>query len=104
MSDDAEWQLKIGYDERYRDCSPGSLLMLEIVRHAAGLGLQRFEFLGKSAPWTRQWTEHEHPNVRLRIYPYNVAGGVGIASVALRVAARRARSLFGRRAADPAAT
>jgi CelD/BcsL family acetyltransferase involved in cellulose biosynthesis len=93
VCDDAYWQLKMGYDEAYRDCSPGALLMLEVVRHSADLGLGTFEFLGKSAPWTRQYTETEHPNVRLRIYPMNPAGGAVLATDALGVVARRARAL-----------
>jgi CelD/BcsL family acetyltransferase involved in cellulose biosynthesis len=97
VSDGAEWQLKIGYDEQYRECSPGILLMLEIVRHAAGLGLERFEFLGKAAPWTRQWTEQERPNVRLRVYPYSARGGSTLVADAARMVPRRARALVGGR-------
>ena len=29
------WLLKMGYDERFARCSPGSLLLLETIRHAA---------------------------------------------------------------------
>jgi CelD/BcsL family acetyltransferase involved in cellulose biosynthesis len=92
VSDDAYWQLKMGYDETYRECSPGALLMLEVVRASASLDLAAFEFLGKSAPWTRQWTEDEHPNVRLRTYPFNPGGGAVLASDAFGVISRRARS------------
>jgi CelD/BcsL family acetyltransferase involved in cellulose biosynthesis len=97
VSDDAYWQLKMGYDEAFRECSPGALLMLEVVRQSAELDLAAFEFLGKSAGWTQQWTEDEHPNVRLRLYPVTPGGGTVLASDAIAVIARRARALFGTR-------
>ncbi|HEY6608443.1 MAG TPA: GNAT family N-acetyltransferase [Candidatus Limnocylindria bacterium] len=92
VSDGAEWQLKIGYDEAYRECSPGNLLMLEVVAQAAALGLESFEFLGKSAPWTKLWTEDERPNVRLRVYPFTARGGIVFLLDAVGVIWRRAWS------------
>ena len=70
--DDAFWQFKIGYDESYKNCSPGTLLQIETVRHAAKLGLARYEFLGNGA-WTKEWTDDAHPIMRLRYYPFNFA-------------------------------
>jgi CelD/BcsL family acetyltransferase involved in cellulose biosynthesis len=92
--DNAFWLLKIGYDDAYKDCSPGNLLMLETVRRAAGLGLSTFEFLGKAAPWTSIWTEEERPNIRLRIYPFNPAGVAAIAIDGAGAAARRASAFI----------
>ncbi|MEX0645080.1 MAG: GNAT family N-acetyltransferase, partial [Parvularculaceae bacterium] len=86
------WLFKIGYDDAYKECSPGNLLMLETVRRAADLGLSTFEFLGKSAPWTSLWTEEERPNIRLRIYPFNAAGLAAAASDGVAAAARRAQA------------
>lgn len=91
VCDDAYWQLKMGYDEAYRDCSPGALLMLEVVRWSALQGLGTFEFLGKSAAWTRQYSEIERPNVRLRVYPLNPVSAAVLATDGIAVAARRAR-------------
>jgi len=68
------WLLKIGFDESFAECSPGSLLMLETLRYANGKGLHSYEFLGTSAPWTRRWTKDERPTVAIRSYPYSVAG------------------------------
>ena len=90
--DGAFWLLKIGYDERFAFCSPGNLLMLESVRHAAGRGLRSFEFLGKAASWTRMWTEEERPNTRLRYYPHNRLGYAALADDAITAASRRART------------
>jgi hypothetical protein len=49
----ALWLLKIGYDEHFAKASPGALLMFEVIRDAAGRGLDRVEFLGKAAPGPR---------------------------------------------------
>ncbi|MFM5885574.1 MAG: GNAT family N-acetyltransferase [Novosphingobium sp.] len=76
--DGSFWLFKIGYDERFARCSPGQLLMLESIQRAARKGLKRFEFLGKSAEWTRFWTEAERPRMRLLYYPWN---GVGAAAL-----------------------
>jgi CelD/BcsL family acetyltransferase involved in cellulose biosynthesis len=103
VCDDAYWQLKMGYDEAYRECSPGALLMLEVVRYSAALGLGAFEFLGKSAAWTQQYTETEHPNVRMRIYPVNVPGVAVFATDAVGVVARRARAFVRSRFGGPRA-
>ncbi len=51
----ALWLLKIGFDEAFARVSPGNLLLMEVIRHAAANGLERVEFLGKDAPWTAAW-------------------------------------------------
>ena len=77
------WLLKIGYDEGFSRCSPGSLLMAEMVRRAAGRGLTSYELLGVPEPWTRMWTRLERPCVSLRAYP---ATGTGAAALAIDLA------------------
>lgn len=66
----AYWLLKVGYDEAYAKCSPGQLLLLHSLRHAAERGLASFEFLGGEAPWTRRWTSDAMNTARVRVYPY----------------------------------
>jgi CelD/BcsL family acetyltransferase involved in cellulose biosynthesis len=66
------WGLKIGYDEAYRRCSPGKLLMLHILRDAAARGLHSYEFLGGEEAWISNWTSEARPCVSLRAYPPNV--------------------------------
>ncbi len=63
------WLLKIGYDEAYARCSPGTLLMLHTLRYAAERGLAAYEFLGASQPWTHMWTDTHEQCVALRAYP-----------------------------------
>ncbi len=82
------WLLKVGYDEEFKRSSPGSLLMLETIRHAAGQGLDAYEFLGTAEAWTRVWTEHERACVALRTYPLRPGGLAAAALDARRLAGR----------------
>jgi CelD/BcsL family acetyltransferase involved in cellulose biosynthesis len=72
------WLFKIGHDERFARCSPGSLLMLYTVRYAALRGLRRYEFLGAEAPWTQGWTRTGRATVSLRSYPPSVQGSAAL--------------------------
>jgi CelD/BcsL family acetyltransferase involved in cellulose biosynthesis len=85
------WLLKVGYDEEFKRSSPGSLLMLETIRHAAGRGLASYELLGTAEPWTRVWTERERECLAIRAYPPRPAGFAAAAADAGRFA-RRARA------------
>jgi CelD/BcsL family acetyltransferase involved in cellulose biosynthesis len=90
------WLLKIGFDEAFARCSPGTLLMLEMVRRAAQRGLHAYELLGVSEPWTRMWTELEHPCVSLRAYPASRTGAAALAADLATLGWRRlARPLLG---------
>jgi proline dehydrogenase len=71
------WLYKIGYDEKYARCSPGTLLMLHVLRDAAARGLTGFELMGDAEAWIADlWTREAHECVRVRIYPYTAAGFV----------------------------
>lgn len=65
------WILKIGYDKTYSTCSPGLLLMHEVIRHAFSMGLSSVELLGKHEPWLTIWTKNEHRYCHLRSYGLN---------------------------------
>ena len=85
----ALWLLKIGYDEKFARCSPGSLLMVETIRYAAKRGLRSYEFLGTAAPWTRVWTTLERPCVSVWAYPAKLRGVSALAIDAATAAKRR---------------
>lgn len=69
------WLYKIGYDEAYGRCSPGTLLMLHCLGHAAGQGLESFELLGDAEAWIADfWTREQHECRRVRTYPLSVSG------------------------------
>lgn len=74
------WLFKIGYDERFGKCSPGTLLMLHTLRYAASRGLIAYELLGNIEPWISElWTRDHHECVRLRTYPFSIAGLTALA-------------------------
>lgn len=68
------WVFKIGFDTAWSRCSPGMVLMHETIRQAFEKGLEAYEFLGSDEPWIRVWTDHVHPQVTFRIYPYSTNG------------------------------
>ncbi len=73
------WLFKIGFDEDYARCSPGTLLMLHTIGWAANQGLGSYEMLGNVEPWIAEfWTTENHPCLSLRTYPANLAGLVAL--------------------------
>ena len=68
------WILKIGYNESFRRCSPGIVLMHEMIRHSFERRLKGFEFLGDLEPWIGIWTDRVHSYNTYRIYPPTPAG------------------------------
>ena len=73
------WLLKIGYDEQFARCSPGSLLTARTIQYAAEQELEGYEFLGISSPWTEMWTEQERHFVAIRVYPFTARGLLALA-------------------------
>lgn len=65
----AIWLIRIGYDEAYADCSPGNLLMMEVIRYASRQQLKSCEFLGKAEDWTRMWTNKQYSTECITIFP-----------------------------------
>jgi CelD/BcsL family acetyltransferase involved in cellulose biosynthesis len=87
---DRYWLFKIGFDEEYERCSPGTLLMLHTIGWAAERGLGAYELLGNVEPWIAQfWTREEHDCVCLRVYPINARGAVAFAGDAATWLRRR---------------
>lgn len=69
------WLYKIGFDEAYARCSPGTLLMLHAIGEAAREELTAFEMMGESDGWISDfWTRDAHDCVRMRFYPRTFAG------------------------------
>ncbi len=95
------WLFKIGYDEEFASCSPGSLLIEETVRYAAVRGLASYEFLGSVEEWTRMWTEDQCECVSLRSYPMGIDGAAAFVSDTARFAAVRVGRLIRGKAARP---
>ena len=84
------WLFKIGYDEEFGKCSPGTLLMLHTLAWAAGRRLRSFELLGNAEPWIAElWTQENVACVQLRSDPFGIRGAAAFAKDALAWALRR---------------
>lgn len=69
------WLFKIGFDDEYKRCSPGNLLMLFSMGEAMKEGLGGIELLGEVEDWiTEAWTQDSTPCIRLQTYPFTVRG------------------------------
>jgi CelD/BcsL family acetyltransferase involved in cellulose biosynthesis len=81
---DRYWLFKIGFDETFERCSPGTLLMLHTLGWAANRELGAYELLGNVEPWIAQfWTREQHDCVCLRAYPFNARGAAALAADAI---------------------
>jgi CelD/BcsL family acetyltransferase involved in cellulose biosynthesis len=60
--------LKPGYDEGLKECSPGQLLMEEVVRDLVGRGVREFDFLGPDMVWKRDWTDRVRAHAWLYVF------------------------------------
>ena len=83
------WILKTGFDESWSFCSPGVLLMHEVIRQAFALGRSAFEFLGEDEEWIRVWTANAHDYTTHFVYPFTASGVFSLGKEALHYALRR---------------
>lgn len=68
------WIYKIGHDEEWSWCSPGILLMHQVVKFCFEKGLKGCEFLGSDEPWLHIWANESHSLVTYRIYSKSAKG------------------------------
>ena len=66
--------LKPAYDEALGACSPGQLLLREVLAECEALGLAEFDFLGPDMPWKRDWQPAFRPHDWLYVYRPGLAG------------------------------
>ncbi len=85
------WLLKIGFDPAWSDCSPGTLLLCETLRHAVRQQLALYEFLGTVESWTQVWTLHERQCVSVRVYPLGLHGAAALAADGIEIAGRKVK-------------
>ena len=84
------WLFKIGFDEDYERCSPGTLLMLHTIGWAAERELEAYELLGNLEPWIAIfWTREQHDCLWVRAYPFNARGAAALAADAFTSIRRR---------------
>ncbi|MFM6854105.1 MAG: GNAT family N-acetyltransferase, partial [Sphingopyxis sp.] len=96
LSSDRFWLFKIGHDESFGRCSPGTLLMLHTLGYAASIGLRGYEYLGSTERWIADfWTQEQHECVRLRTYPFNARGAGALLADGAQWLWRRMRGAAG---------
>ena len=91
------WDLKIGYDERLKNCAPGILLTHETLRLACEEGLKGFEFLGIAEAWQDRWPIESWQHTTLRYYPVSLGGGLSFGVDMYRFGGQRLKAAFERR-------
>ena len=67
---------KPAYDEALGACSPGQLLLREVLAECEARGLAELDFLGPDMPWKRDWAPAFRPHDWLHVYRPGVAGRV----------------------------
>lgn len=72
------WELKIGYDERFGDCSPGLLLTHEMLKRGEADGLLSHDFLGDQEGWHESWPVERTGRATLRHYRASLSGGIAL--------------------------
>jgi CelD/BcsL family acetyltransferase involved in cellulose biosynthesis len=83
------WFLKIGYDEKWRQLSPGMQLALGTIQHACETGLEGYEFLGSEEAWQHAWPVRTHAYCSDVAYPWSIAGAFGAVDTLVKYAQRR---------------
>lgn len=59
---------KPAYDEKYREFSPGQLLVNAVLRDCAERGFSEFDFLGPWMEWKGEWTSEVRPHAFCYIF------------------------------------
>lgn len=77
--------LKPGYDETLGECSPGQLLMEEVLKDCTARGDLEFDFLGPDMSWKRDWTDTARRHTWLYIFREG-AFGRALAATKFKVA------------------
>lgn len=62
------YALKMGYDPRHTNVSPGHLIVWQLAVDAERRGLTELNFVGHQDEWKRKWTEQAHEQVSVVIY------------------------------------
>jgi CelD/BcsL family acetyltransferase involved in cellulose biosynthesis len=60
--------LKPAYSEAHAECSPGQLLMSEVVEACIAQGVREFDFLGPDMDWKREWAHEERRHAWIYIF------------------------------------
>lgn len=68
--------MKLGYEESFKDCSPGLILLSEVLKDCISQGLKGCDFLGSNDEWKLKWSKKVHPHNWLFIFRNNSFGNI----------------------------
>lgn len=68
--------MKLGYEESFKDCSPGLILLSEVIKCCISEGLKGCDFLGSNDEWKLKWSKKVHPHNCLFIFRNNSFGNI----------------------------
>lgn len=94
------YELKIGFDDNFRTCSPGMLLTHETLKAAIAEGFAKHEFLGGAEDWQKHWPLQVHEHVTIRRYPLAFNGALILGQDVLDRVGGRMRQFTERRLAN----
>jgi CelD/BcsL family acetyltransferase involved in cellulose biosynthesis len=66
--EDHYYLLKPSYSEAHAECSPGQLLMAEVLEDCIARGVKEFDFLGPDMIWKRDWTDQTRKHMYLYVF------------------------------------
>ncbi len=93
------WVFKVGYDEAWSWCSPGILLMHQMVRYCFEHKLYSCEFLGADESWLHIWANESHSLATYRVYPGTLGGRMRIAGEFLQMSVNKVNTVISTRRA-----
>ena len=91
--------LKIAYDENYRSCGPGHLLVSATLLDAVRRGVSCYDWLGHHEEWKARWTSETWVHNNCFIFRNNAVGHALHASTVVRHMARTATRRLARQIA-----
>jgi CelD/BcsL family acetyltransferase involved in cellulose biosynthesis len=65
---------KLGYDEEFKGCSPGLVLLDEIIKDCIARGVRVYDFLGPALEWKTQWSHQVRRHSHLYIFRNSLFG------------------------------
>lgn len=68
------YALKLGYDPRFANVSPGHLIVEAVAADAEKRGLTAFDFVGREDDWKHKWTSLQREHVTMIAYRASARG------------------------------
>lgn len=87
------WVLKLGYDEKWAQYSPGMHVSNETIRYAFQENFKSYEFLGSAEEWQNAWPIDSHDFSTLIVFPYSISGFMALCTELSRISIKKGNML-----------